>query len=60
MQKITEYIVNIVLLALSTISKHVSDSVRIKIGSLIGLCLRLLSKKRYNITYDNIKHAFPD
>lgn len=40
-------------------SAMLTCSLRNKVGSFIGYVLRILSKKRESITFNNIKHAFP-
>jgi KDO2-lipid IV(A) lauroyltransferase len=58
--KIQEKVISSLLFALCFVSQHSSDSARIRIGKFIGDVLRKLSKKRYNITFDNIQKSLPD
>ncbi len=57
---IEEKLVTGILAFFCFISQHVSGNTRIIIGNWIGDFLRLLSKKRYNITLNNITESFPE
>jgi KDO2-lipid IV(A) lauroyltransferase len=56
MKKIFDYIITFLLRFLSIISRNLNKENRTKFGELIGNSLRLLSKKRYNITFQNISN----
>ncbi len=58
--KIEEYLITGILFVLCKIAQSINDSTRIALGKRIGDMLRLLSKKRYNITFDNISKSFPE
>ena len=57
---ITDYLTHYLLLLLGFVSKKLSVKNRFQFGKLIGNCLRLLSKSRSDITFNNIKAAFPE
>ncbi len=60
MNRIIDYIVSSLLYILCFISQHINDHIRIKLGRMVGNILRVISKKRYGITIDNIVKSFPD
>ncbi len=59
-REIINYIVYLILIFVGFISSKLSIRGRNKLGGIIGDALRILSKKRERITYDNIRNAFPD
>lgn len=60
MEKLGYRIVTFLLLFIGSISKSLSILQRGKFGEFIGDLLRILSKKRQNITFDNISKAYPE
>lgn len=58
--KISDYLSHYLLLILGFISVRLSRSGRYKFGKIIGYTLKLLSKERSKITFNNIKNAFPE
>lgn len=60
MMIVINYIVYLILKLLGFISSMLSIKSRNKLGVLIGDILRILSKKREDITFNNIKNAFPE
>lgn len=57
---VEDKLVYIIILFLKFISDSLSIKSRTKFGKLVGRAFMFLSKKRKNITLDNIKQAFPD
>jgi len=60
MSKITDKLIKFLLLTIGFFSSKISLSSRLKFGIALGTMLRIFSKKRQRITYDNIRHAFPE
>lgn len=60
MSKFTDKLSTNLMLGLGEYAKNKSITQRNQIGKRVGNILRLLSKKRQNITIDNIKKAFPE
>lgn len=58
--KIVNKILVLLLLLLGKISSLLSIKARTRFGSLFGIVLSKLSKKRFRITFDNLNNAFPD
>jgi KDO2-lipid IV(A) lauroyltransferase len=59
-KKIFNVLITIFLLLLGFISSLLSINSRYKYGCFLGNVMRILSRKRYNFTLDNLKQAFPD
>jgi KDO2-lipid IV(A) lauroyltransferase len=57
MKKITDILITYILMLLAIISRILNIKQRVKFGILIGDFLRILSKKRERITYNNIKNS---
>lgn len=60
MKKISNYITYWLLLFLGFVSSFLSIGQRTSIGKLIGNFLKFADKKRAEITYINLKQAFPE
>lgn len=60
MKKIKDFILTIPLMCLTLISLPLNRNWRTRYGKLLGLMIFFLSKKRREITFSNLKHAFPE
>lgn len=59
-KKIVDYSITIFILFLALLINMMSNKVRSKVGKLFGITIYYLSKKRREITRDNLKKAFPE
>lgn len=60
MKNIIDLIITSVLLIFSKIAQQLSIFGRAKFGIFVGNCLKLISNKRKEITFENVKNAFPN
>ncbi|MBI3258719.1 MAG: lysophospholipid acyltransferase family protein [Ignavibacteriae bacterium] len=60
MKQFGNYVIALCLRGIGLVCGNVSIKLRIKAGAAIGFVLRLSSKKRFRITYQNIQLAFPE
>jgi KDO2-lipid IV(A) lauroyltransferase len=59
MKKLVDYISNGVLLLLGVVSRNINMKYRTQLGIATGNVLRLLSKERAGITFENIRISLP-
>jgi len=60
MKKLKDIIITRIILFVGWISTHISVKSRTALGRFVGNTIRMLSKKRQEITTNNIKRAFPE
>jgi len=56
----TDFIITILILFLVLLIKPLNQQLRTKLGKLLGYFMYFVSKKRRDITLDNLRKAFPD
>lgn len=59
MKQFQNYVLALSLQGIGFICGHVSVKARMKLGAFLGVVLRIVSKKRFGITLENIQIAFP-
>jgi len=60
MKKIISFVITSLFRLLGVLSCNSSPKIRQSLGKAVGILLLILSKKRRMITYENIRHAFPE
>lgn len=60
LKNITDFLITSIILILVQIIKPLNNKLRTKIGKLFGKTIYIISKKRREITRDNLRKAFPE